>query len=149
MIIRQATPQDVSAIIAIQKKNPQAAQWQECDYVRLAEEPGGVLLVSEDGAGQVRGFAAAQRVADEAELQNLAVDPDHQRQGVGQGLLHGIHYQLSAGGTKRVYLEVRASNESALGLYQSSGYCVVGRRQGYYPGPQEDALVLSAAISPE
>ena len=149
MRIRPATSQDVSAIVAVQRKNPQAAQWRECDYVRLAEEPGGVLLVAEDAAGQVLGFAAAQCVGDEAELQNLAVDPDRQRQGVGQGLLRGVHCRLGAAETKRVYLEVRASNQPALALYQSSGYAVVGRRQDYYPAPREDALVLSAAISPE
>jgi ribosomal-protein-alanine N-acetyltransferase len=149
MIIRPATSQDVSAIVAVQRKNPQAAQWRECDYVRLAEEPGGVLLVAEDAVGQVLGFAAAQCVGEEAELQNLAVDPDRQHQGVGQGLLRGVHYRLGAAGTKRVYLEVRASNEPALALYQSSGYTVVGRRQDYYPAPREDALVLSACIGSE
>ena len=146
MIIRPATAEDVAAIVAIQRRNPQAAQWQESDYARLAEAPGGVLLVAEDAAGQVLGFAAAQRVADEADLQNLAVDPEHRRQGVGQGLLHGVHCQLRAAGTKRVYLEVRPSNESALGLYQASGYRSVGRRQDYYPEPREDALVLCAVL---
>jgi ribosomal-protein-alanine N-acetyltransferase len=53
---------------------------------------------------------------------------------------------LGAAGTKRIYLEVRESNESALALYQSSGYTVVARRQDYYPAPREDALVLSVAI---
>ena len=50
---------------------------------------------------------------------------------------------------KRVYLEVRPSNESALGFYRSSGYAIVGRRQGYYPEPQEDALVLCTVLDSE
>ena len=149
LIIRPAKSEDVSTIVAIQRKNPQAAQWQESDYVRLAEAPSGLLLVAEDAAGQLVGFAAARRVADEAELQNLAVDPQHRRQGVGQGLVHGVHCRLRAAGTKRVYLEVRPSNESALALYRSSGYTVAGRRRDYYPTPREDALVLSAGIGPE
>jgi [ribosomal protein S18]-alanine N-acetyltransferase len=146
MIIRPATSEDISAIVAIQQKNPQAAKWQESDYVRLVEDPSGVLLVAEDAARQVLGFAAAWRGLDEAELQNLAVDPQHRRQGVGQGLVHEVHCRLRAVGTKRVFLEVRPSNESALALYQSSGYTITGRRQNYYSAPQEDAFVLSAAI---
>lgn len=146
MIIRPASSEDVSAIVAIQLKNPQAAQWQEADYTWLARAPGAVLLVAEGAAGQILGFAAAHRVADEAELQNLAVDPEHQRHGLGQALLDGVHCRLRAAGTKRVYLEVRPSNASALALYQSSGYTIVGRRQDYYPAPREDALVLSADI---
>lgn len=146
MIIRPATSQDISTLVAIQLKNPQAAQWQESDYARLAEDPSGILLVAEDEAGQVLGFGAARRVADEAELQNLAVDPEHQHHGIGQRLLDGVHCRLAAAGTRRVYLEVRPSNESALALYQSSGYTIVGRRQDYYPAPREDALVLCAAV---
>jgi [ribosomal protein S18]-alanine N-acetyltransferase len=146
MLIRPATSEDISAIVAIQQKNPQAAKWQESDYVRLVEDPSGVLLVAEDAARQVLGFAAAWRGLDEAELQNLAVDPQHRRQGVGQGLVHEVHCRLRAVGTKRVFLEVRPSNDSALALYQSSGYTIIGRRQDYYSAPQEDALVLSAAI---
>src|SRR5690349_3833120 len=106
MRIRPATSEDVAAIVAIQLKNPQAAQWQGSDYARLAGDPSGLLLVAEDAAGQVLGYAAVQRVADEAELQNLAVDPGHQHHGIGQGLLHEVHSRLRAGGTKRVYLEV-------------------------------------------
>jgi [ribosomal protein S18]-alanine N-acetyltransferase len=144
--VRPATPEDISAIVAIQQKNPQAAEWKESDYARLAEAPSGVLLVAEAERGQILGFAAAQGVADEAELQNLAVDPERQRHGLGQALLEGVHCRLRAAGIKRIYLEVRPSNESALALYQSSGYTIVGRRQDYYSAPQEDALILSADL---
>jgi [ribosomal protein S18]-alanine N-acetyltransferase len=144
--VRPATPEDISAIVAIQQKNPQAAEWKESDYARLAEAPSGVLLVAEAAAGQILGFAAAQGVADEAELQNLAVDPERQRHGLGQALLEGVHRRLRAAGIKRIYLEVRPSNESALALYQSSAYTIVGRRQDYYSAPQEDALILSADL---
>ena len=149
MKIRPATSEDVAAIVAIQVKRPQAAQWRGIDYGRLAEDASALLLVAEDEGGQVVGFAAAQRVADEAELQNLAVDPEHQHQRIGQVLLHRVHSRLRAAGAKRIYLEVRPSNESALALYQSSGYTIVGRRQDYYPAPPEDALVLSMGFSLE
>ena len=112
MLVRPATSEDISTIVGVQQKNPQAADWQESDYVRLAEDPSGVLLVAEDAARQILGFAAARRVFDEAELQNLAVDPQHRRKGVGQGLVHEVHCRLRAVGTKRVFLEVRPSNES-------------------------------------
>jgi ribosomal-protein-alanine N-acetyltransferase len=149
MRIRSATLADISAILAIQQKNPQAAQWHDSDYARLVENPSGVLLVAEGARGQILGFAAAQRAADEAELQNLAVDPKHHRQGIGQALLEGVHCRLRSAGMRRVYLEVRPSNESALGFYRSSGYAIVGRRQGYYPEPQEDALVLCTVLDSE
>jgi ribosomal-protein-alanine N-acetyltransferase len=140
---------DISAILAIQQRNPQAGQWQASDYARLAENPGRVLLIAEDAPGQILGFAAAQRVADEAELQNLAVHPEHQHHGIGQALLAGVHSRLRAAGTKCVYLEVRASNESALALYRSSGYTIISRRQDYYGAPREDGLVLRTVLDDE
>src|SRR5215831_17994232 len=146
MIIRPATSQDVPFILVIQLKNPPAAQWQASEYARLIEDPDVELLVAEGPEGSVLGFAAAQRAADEAELQNLAVDPEHQRQGIGQALLEGVHGRLRATGTKRVYLEVRPSNRPAVALYVSSGYTLAGRRQGYYEAPREDALLFSRAL---
>jgi ribosomal-protein-alanine acetyltransferase len=146
MIIRPATAQDIPGVVAVQLKVPQAAQWQASDYARLAENASGVLLVVEGAGGQILGFAAAQCVADEAELQNLAVDPEHQRQAIGQALLEGVHCRLRAAGTKRIHLEVRPSNQSAVALYFSSGYTLAGRRQDYYPAPREDALLLSRVL---
>ncbi len=149
MGIRPARLADISAILAIQQRNPQAAQWGASDYARLAENPGGLLLVAEDAQGQALGFAAVRCVADEAELQNLAVDPEHQHHGLGQALLDAVHCRLRTTGTKRVYLEVRSSNESALALYRSSGYTVTGTRQDYYTAPREDGLVLCTVLDSE
>jgi ribosomal-protein-alanine N-acetyltransferase len=36
-------------------------------------------------------------------------------------------------------LEVRASNQAAIRLYESAGFQLLGRRKGYYSG--EDGLV--------
>lgn len=43
-------------------------------------------------------------------------------------------------------LEVRPSNAEALGLYDSFGFRVVGRRRGYYYDTGEDALVMEADL---
>jgi ribosomal protein S18 acetylase RimI-like enzyme len=47
-----------------------------------------------------------------------------------------------------VLLEVRPSNVEALGLYESLGFRVVGRRHGYYYDTGEDALVMEATVVP-
>jgi ribosomal-protein-alanine N-acetyltransferase len=44
-------------------------------------------------------------------------------------------------------LEVRASNEAAIGLYESLGFVVKGRRRGYYEREGEDALLMEAPLS--
>ena len=67
-----------------------------------------------------------------------------QKQGLGARLLRHAMTVGKAARARRVLLEVRRSNASALGLYQHFGFRQVGVRKGYYPadGGREDALVL-------
>jgi len=151
MKVRQFDREDLSYILAIQGKNAQAAQWPASEYERLANEPGGMILV----AGletmtpeKLLGFAAFHRVIDEAELQNIAVDPEHQHQGVGRALLEEARKRLLEAGAKRVFLEVRRSNRPALALYYSVGFGVHSLRKDYYRDPPEDAYVLALELFP-
>ena len=50
MNVRQFVEQDLAAILAIQSKCPEAAQWREEDYTRLARDPAGILLTAEPEA---------------------------------------------------------------------------------------------------
>jgi len=97
---------------------------------------------------KVLGFAAFYRVIDEAEIQNLAVDPEHLRQGVARALLEQAKQRLRGAGTKRCFLEVRAGNKTALELYFSVGFGLYARRKNYYRNPPEDALVLCLELFP-
>jgi [ribosomal protein S18]-alanine N-acetyltransferase len=151
MRIRLFEKEDLPAILAIQKKTPLAAQWQGHDYARLAAEPGGMILVADLETmtpPKVLGFAAFHRVIDEAEIQNLAVDPDHQRQGVARALLEGAKRRLRKDGTKRCFLEVRAGSKAAHELYFSIGFGLYSSRKNYYRDPPDDALVLVLELFP-
>ena len=110
---------------------------------------GGMILVAELETmlpPKVLGFATFQRLVDEAELWNLAVDPEHQHQGVGKALLEDARKRLLQLGAKRIFLEVRPSNKSALGLYYSVGFGLHSQRKDYYRDPIEDAYVLSLEL---
>ena len=125
--------------------------WTEADYLRLAGAPGGLILVAELETMErstLLGFAAYRRVIDEAELLNLAVHPEHQQQGVGRALLEEGSKRLLQMGARRIFLEVRASNEPAQKLYFSMGFAIRARRKDYYRNPQDDALVLSMNLFP-
>lgn len=151
MKIRQYDQQDLPGIITIQLRNPQAAQWPELEYARMAADTRGTILVAELETmtpPKVLGFAAFYRIIDEAELRNMAVDPAHFRQGVGRALLHEGRRRLLEAGAKRIYLEVRQSNLRALSLYYSAGFGLHSRRKDYYHEPVEDAYVLSLELSP-
>ena len=110
-----------------------------------------MLLVAEQVTAaqpDVVGFAAFHHVADEAELRNLAVSPQHQRRGAGRALLEEGIRRLRELGTRRVFLEVRASNGPALSLYTTVGFKLVSTRKAYYQGPEEDAWVMALDLAP-
>jgi ribosomal-protein-alanine acetyltransferase len=149
MMIRAFIDNDLQAIQAIQSKCPAAAQWHKDDYLRLAGEPHGMILVAELATAKpphIVGFAAFHRVIEEAELRNLAVDPAHQRQGVARSLLQEGIRELQESGVRRIFLEVRASNHPALALYASLGFRLYSTRKDYYRDPVEDASVMALDI---
>lgn len=99
--------------------------------------------VAEFDAG-IAGYAILSAGAGEAHLLNLCVAPDHRRNGLGQLLLDSVLVDASLLQAERLFLEVRPSNKSAIGLYGQNDFRVIGRRPGYYPCDEgrEDALVM-------
>ena len=149
MNIRVITHDDVAAIHATQLACPQAAQWHVDDYHQLADDPCGMVLTAELAGANSReivGFAAFYRLADQAEVRNLAVAPQHQRRGIARALLQSGISKLADAGVRRIFLEVRPSNRAALELYASLGFRLVSTRPGYYQDPPEEALVMAFDI---
>lgn len=81
-------------------------------------------------------------IADEAHITVLAVHPDYRQQGLGQTILHALLTLAWQRGLKWATLEVRASNQAAIALYQKFGFQEAGKRKRYYQDTGEDALVL-------
>ncbi|MBA4254849.1 MAG: ribosomal-protein-alanine N-acetyltransferase [Polaromonas sp.] len=92
------------------------------------------------------GYWVAMQVLDEVHLLNIAVAPEHRRQGWGQVLLQSLATQALAQGAQWLWLEVRTGNAPARGLYQRFGFQPMGVRKEYYPaghGQREDAVVMN------
>lgn len=142
--IRALERRDIEPVLAIQVGLPQISQWSAADY-DLASQEGTAGWVAE-AAGKVAGFIVARQVADEAEILNLAVHVFNRRDGIGTLLLRAAIDWVAGRGSKRVYLEVRASNRVALKFYEHHSFLALGRRTKYYASPTEDALVLASDL---
>ena len=90
---------------------------------------------------EIMGYVGLWLIAGEGHITNVAVHPDHRRGGVAKVLLKLILDACEEQGIKDVTLEVRPSNEAALGLYRGFGFKEEGRRPKYYENG-EDALIL-------
>lgn len=93
------------------------------------------------------GFAIVSLVAGEAELLDFVVSPRRQGQGIGTSFIAWLTERV-AQDANRFYLEVRASNASAIALYQSAGFAEVGIRPNYYPAAKgrEDAVLMAMEL---
>jgi len=108
----------------------------------------GLVALAPAGSGerQVIGYASWWLVADEAQINNLAVHPAWRRRRVGEALLIALKQQARAQGAQTATLEVRAGNLAAQRLYGRQGFVEVGRRKNYYRDNGEDALLLTAQL---
>ena len=79
---------------------------------------------------------------DEGEITNVAVAPVERCHGVGGMLLTELLKIAENKGVARIVLEVRASNDSAIRLYERNGFVQCGMRKGFYEFPKEDAYVM-------
>lgn len=80
---------------------------------------------------------------DEAHIVTISVRESHRGRGIGEQLLVSAIELAQERGQPLVTLEVRVSNEAALGLYRKYGFEEVGRRHNYYSDNREDALILT------
>lgn len=143
--IRAFAPGDVDAVLLIQSRCLEVAQWSRADYARVAEEGVGGWVVQQ-GPG-ILGFLVARAAADELEILNLGVLPQARRQKIGRLLLEAALHWGRVSGAARAFLEVRESNEPARLFYEAQGFIVTGRRPLYYAQPPEAALVLSLSLA--
>lgn len=131
-MVRPGERADLEAIAAIQAASPEAAQWPPADYLQYdlrvastANLPVGFLVTRTLGPG-------------ESEILNLAVAPEHRRQGVARVLLQ----TWRSGIVGDIFLEVRASNSGAQEFYKSLGFQELVVRPEYYSFPRETGIVM-------
>ncbi len=115
--------------------------WSEASLTSELTNPLALWLVAEED-GRVVGYVGSQTVMDEADMMNLAVEPSLRRKGIARQLVEALLERLRQQGAVSLTLEVRASNEAAIALYESMGFTAIGRRPGYYRAPREDAWIL-------
>lgn len=130
--LRAASNRDVEAMRRIQESAPEASQWESSTYL-------GYDCVVAVSKGSVVGLLVSRPIAPgEREILNLAVDPAERRKGIARRLLEHV----LEGGDGVCFLEVRESNQAAIGLYRDCGFAPSGRRENYYDNPREAAIVM-------
>jgi [ribosomal protein S18]-alanine N-acetyltransferase len=131
---------DLNAIEAIEQK-AYPTPWSRSMFASELAKPTSICLGAFEGRELV-GYVINSRYVDAWHVMNVAVDPEHQRRGVASALLERL-FEVTHDDERRGYtLEVRVSNEEAIGLYEKLGFEPRGIRRGYYTDNREDALIM-------
>lgn len=140
IVIRTMSERDSSAVWELEKKCF-SVPWSEESIRAMFSEKGYWNLTARDD-GLLVGYIGMKAVLDEADITNVAVDPDRRRQGIGKMLLRGLLAKAGELGIRRIFLEVRVSNTAARALYEQAGFRTVDVRKNYYEKPKEDAYIM-------
>jgi ribosomal-protein-alanine N-acetyltransferase len=149
--IRRMSAADLERVMEIAASLRDAPAWRDSAYV-AAMNPGNIpprvaLVAADPVSGTPAGFLVASLVPPEAELETIAVAAEGQRHGVGGCLLEALVGELRAERVTGLILEVRASNQSALGFYRAQGFKETARRSRYYADPEEDAVLMRRSLA--
>ncbi len=102
------------------------------------------LVLTADGAPV--GSLTGTLFPPEGEVYRVAVLPEYRRRGLGRALLSEFLHTARTAHAEELFIEVRASNLAAQGLYRSFGFAEYGVRRNYYKAPIEDAVLMKLTL---
>ncbi|MGB3641884.1 MAG: ribosomal protein S18-alanine N-acetyltransferase [Rivularia sp. (in: cyanobacteria)] len=140
--IQSLSHEHLSAILELDKSSF-GGLWSKEGYQRELDSPNSEIqgLFSQKTGKKLVGMGCFWSILEEAHITILAIDSQYHRQGMGAALLYSLLKTARDRHLERATLEVRASNQSAISLYEKFGFKTAGRRRRYYKNG-EDALIL-------
>ncbi len=140
IIIRRMLPSDLEKVCEIEKENF-SLPWSEKSFLESMEREDTVFLTALVGA-EVAGYLGCYCIAGVGEITNVAVNVSYRRKGIGGKLLEKLYEEGVSLDTREFFLEVRESNEAAIGLYSAQGFVKEGIRKNFYEKPIENAVIM-------
>ena len=156
-VLRPLEPADLAGVLALERElfpedpwspemfEDELAQPRDSRLYLLAEAlADGVPGQAGPGGHAMAGYAGLRLVTAErlAEVMTIAVRPSYWGHGIGSVLLAALLAGARDAGCTEMFLEVRADNPRAHGLYQRRGFADIGLRRGYYQPSGTDAIVM-------
>jgi hypothetical protein len=154
MTVRRATAEDAAAIVAVETLafTDESDRFSLGQIRRLIANPRarvGVAVTDGTISGWCVGLIRSHLRWRSGRVYSVAVSPEMAGKGLGRALLNWSLETLEAEGVRRVYLEVRQSNQSAINLYASAGFVKIADLPAYY-GPNADGIRMRrVATMPE
>lgn len=136
-MIRPATAADIDGLVALESAFPDGDRFDRRTWRRLLKGRTAAFVDAENHrltGGAVVLFRRGSRVA---RLYSIVVAPKSRGTSTAPNLLKRAEVAAVAEGCDSMRLEVRASNSSAIRLYERNGYRVIARVESYYPDGEQ------------
>ena len=140
MRVRLSEDTDADAITALEEECFTDA-WSPALMSQMFASEWDRIYVLED-EGKVIGYADVRNMYGDCDLMSICVTREARGRGGASLLMEHILEQARADDARQILLEVRRSNEAAIGLYRKFGFEELGVRRNYYSNPVEDAVVM-------
>jgi ribosomal-protein-alanine N-acetyltransferase len=141
VILRPMEPADIPAVHALEVRLFPVDAWPLQMFVdELSQTDTRRYLVAE-ASGEIVGYAGLMCIEPIADVQTIAVVPEHEGRGIGSALLTELIRESRRRHAADVLLEVRADNPRAQQLYRRFGFEQIHVRPRYYRDGI-DALIM-------
>ncbi|GAA4050357.1 ribosomal protein S18-alanine N-acetyltransferase [Agromyces indicus] len=152
LMLRHARPDDLDAVMALERATFASDAWPESAMrSELSAQHTHYLVAIDDRDPEaILAYAGllAPRGSGQGDIQTIAVAPSRRGAGLGRALMHALIDEARRRGVTELFLEVRADNPVARGLYESLGFVEIDVRRGYYQPDGVDAVVMRLAVPP-
>lgn len=139
-MIREMTRDDIDVCFDIQNNSiihPWTKEMFEDDF----KNDKSFYLVNEE-EGLITSYVCYEIVLDEATIMSIATNSEYRKKGYANLLLKYSYALLKEKGIKKIFLEVRSTNENAINLYKKNDFKEMSVRKNYYSDPKCDAIVM-------
>ena len=145
--LRVAGPDDLELFAALEAEVFAEDPWTPYMIAEELSSPASRYWIATDESGDVVGYGGVKIGGDQADVMTIGVRPHARGQGIGATILGELLAWSREAGAREIFLDVRPSNEGAIGLYESRGFVEIGRRPRYFRNPVEEAVQMRAPLT--
>ncbi|MCL4438620.1 MAG: ribosomal protein S18-alanine N-acetyltransferase [Thermoplasmataceae archaeon] len=132
MNLRKYVPQDLDAIVEIEKKAFPVGPYSRRMLKRVLKEGGSISVVAEVDS-VIAGYAVLLPLnEDEADIETIAVLPEFHGKGISDRLMEYLEEEARKRSFSEIILEVREKNLRAISFYRRHGYEVISYIPEFY-----------------